>query len=201
VHDAVEVLVDRMVAISRELAQFSPIYNRSLPRLRPAEPTPPADLVAFVKVLPASEQWSVARHVYFGNLTLHAPPDLEIDEFLCERITKGGDSLTFHQRGRTETKLTLIGERKLVSVLNTVLQPQRGMRWREVRRTIVPRDVDVLEAEQRRIENRVADLRVQIYRTQWVIDLVVLDLYGIVNASARNIVLQHAYKNDGGPPP
>jgi hypothetical protein len=77
----------------------------------------------------------------------------------------------------------------MLDYLQGVLPAQREQFWREVKRTLAPRDVSLYRREVDRIAQVVSAIRRQVAGRQAVIDRVVLDLYGITDAEDRELVL------------
>jgi hypothetical protein len=190
VHDALVELVGQIIDLKTELADYNRYFDARLTRLKEEEPLPEINPLAVLKALPAEEQWSVDIHIQNGSLDVTENLSGERDGFYFYRVKdEAADAITLRAKGRGADTLTLRGDPAMLDYLQGVLPAQREQFWREVKRTLAPRDVSLYRREVDRIAQVVSAIRRQVAGRQAVIDRVVLDLYGITDAENRELVL------------
>jgi hypothetical protein len=190
IHDGLVVLVDQIIALKTDLATYNHQFGTRLTRLEENDPLPEIEPLAVLQGLPATEQWSVDIHIQNG--TLNATRDLfgTCDDFYFHRVKASTTtSITLQARGRKADTLTLSGDQALIGYLKAILLAKQGQFWRDVKRTLMPKDMDVYQDETQHIVNTVADIRNKVARRQAVIDRIALDLYGITDPDDRELVL------------
>ncbi|TEU18194.1 MAG: hypothetical protein E3J21_06555 [Anaerolineales bacterium] len=190
VHDGLVELVDQIIALKTDLATYNHHFSTRLTRLEENDPLPEIEPLAVLQGLPATEQWSVDMHIQNG--TLSATQDLfgARDDFYFHRVKASTTtSITLQARGRKADTLTLSGDRALIGYLKAVLPAKQGQFWRDVKKTLMPKDIGVYQDETQHIVNIVADIRNKVAGRQAVIDWLVLDLYGITGPDDRKLVL------------
>lgn len=198
VHDGLVTLVDQIIALKTDLATHNRYFGSRLTRLEQNNPLE-VEPLAVLQGLPASEQWSVDIHIQ--NATLAVTEDLsgERDDFYFYRVKESpATSITLRAKGSKANTLTLSGDPVLIGYLKAVLPTQQEQFWRDVKKTLVPRDMTVYQNEVQRIVEVVTKIRNRVAGHQSVIDRIVLDLYGITDPNDRKLVLgkdaETAYK-------
>ena len=190
VHDGLVALVDQIIALKTDLATYNRNFDTRLTRLEESNPLPEIQPLAVLQGLPASERWSVDIHIQNGTLTITEDLSGERDDFYFYRVKEStATSITLRARGRRADTLTLSGDTALMGYLKAVVPAQQEQFWRDVKKTLVPKDLTVYQNEVQRIVEAVTKIRSQVASRQSVIDRIVLDLYGITDPHDRRLLM------------
>jgi hypothetical protein len=190
VHHGLVELVDQIIALKTDLATSNRYYDTRLTRLEESEPLPEIEPLAVLQGLPAAGQWSVDIHIQNGTLGVTEDLSGERDDFYFHLVKASTTtSITLQARGRKANTLTLGGDQALIGYLKAVLPSKQGQFWRDVKKTLMPKDMDVYQDETQHVVNAVANIRNKVAGRQAVIDRIVLDLYGITDPDDRKLVL------------
>lgn len=190
VHDGLVELVDQIIALKTSLATYNRYFGTRLTRLEENDPLPEVEPLTVLQGLPTSEQWSVDIHIQNGTLTITEDLSGERDDFYFYRVKEStANSITLRAKGSWADTLTLSGDPMLIGYLKAILPAQQEQFWRDVKKTLMPRDIMVYQNEAQRIIQAVTRIRSQVAGRQAVIDQIVLDLYGITNPDDRKLVL------------
>jgi hypothetical protein len=189
VHDGLVELVDQIIALKTDLATYNRYFGTRLTRLEEDDPLPELEPLAVLQGLPASEQWSADIHIQNGTLTIRENLSGERDDFYFYRVKEStATSITLRARGHKAGTLTLSGDPALIDYLKAVLPAQQDRFWRDVKKTLAPKDVTVYQNEAQRIIQAVTEIRRQVIGRQVVINQIVLDLYGITAPDDRKLI-------------
>jgi hypothetical protein len=193
VHDGLVILVDQIIALKTDMVGYNRYFDTRLTRLEDDEPLPEINPLAMLQDMDSAEQWSIAIHIQNGTLSVEEAIAGSRDDFYFYRIKKVTDThITLRAKGRGADTLTLKGDAALIIYLSRVLPAQQEQFWREVKQTLVPKDMTAYTKERRRLIQNVTAIRDQVTDRQSVIDRIVLDLYGITDPEMRETVLKTA---------
>jgi hypothetical protein len=191
VHDGLVILVDQIIALKTNLAGYNRYFDTRLTRLEDDEPLPAIDPLAVLQGMDSAEQWSIAIHIQNGTLIAEEDIGGPRDDFYFYRVKKVTDTrVTLRAKGRGADTLTLKGNAALIAYLKRVLPAQQEQFWREVKQTLVPKDMTAYARERQRLIQTVTAIRDQVTGRQKIIDHIVLDLYGITDPEMRGTVLK-----------
>jgi len=183
VHDGLVKLVDQIIALKIELANYNHYFDTRLTRLADATPLPQIAPLAVLRGMPSAAQWSIAIHIQNGTLTIAEDIKGVRDDFYFYRVKETvADRLTLCAKGRRAATLTLQGPRAVIAYLKTVLPIRQEQFWRAVKKTLVPQDMTAYASERQHIIQEVTRIREHITGRQAVIDWSVLDLYGLADS-------------------
>jgi hypothetical protein len=200
IHDGLVLLAEEIMQLKKMLTAFNLYFRRPLTHLKETDVLPQMEHLVIVGRLPWAEQWSVGICIQNGLLTIVEDFSGERDDFYFHRVkTSSKTSITLRAKGRGSDTLTLTGDPSLINYLKDVLSDLQDRFWRDVKKTLIPRDIAVFEDEVRCINEEVKRILHRIAEYQGLIDQIVLDLYGIVDASERELILKqlHVKHKDG----
>ncbi len=190
VHDAMVVLVDEIIARMTTLVGYDRYFGTRLTRLEDNDPLLDIEPLAVVQGLPPADLRDLDTCIRGATLELIESFFIERDEFYVSRIKRTDDtSVVLRGKSRGAGTITLSGDATLIGYLSGALAANKDRFWRDVKSTLVPRDIEIYRRETARIIRDVSNIRADIAARRYAIDQIVLDLYDIRDTASRDVVL------------